>query len=80
VNREAEFTKEIRYLTGLMRQNCQDASWRVEQLLSKLEEGEKLDTTSLSVHLSEARNELHLLMRGIEQIERHCDMALSDDS
>ena len=78
VNREANFIKEIRYLTGLMRQNCQDASWRVERLLSTLEEGESLDTTSLSVDLYEARNELQLLMRGIEHIERHCDLK-SDD-
>jgi hypothetical protein len=80
VNREADFIKEIRYLTGLMRQNCQDASWRVERLLSRLEEGEELDTTSLSVDLYEARNELHLLMRGIEHIERNCDLVSSNDS
>jgi hypothetical protein len=78
VNREADFIKEIRYLTGLMRQNCRDASWRVERLLSTLEEGESLDTTSLSVDLYEARNELQLLMRGIEHIERHCELK-SDD-
>jgi hypothetical protein len=77
VNKEADFIKEMRYLTGLMRQNCQDASWRVERLLSRLEVGEELDTTSLSVDLYEARNELHLLMRGIEHMERHCK-AVSD--
>jgi hypothetical protein len=79
VNREADFIKEIRYLTGLMRQNCLDASWRVERLLSKVEEGESLDTTSLSVDLYEARNELHLLMRGIEGIEKHCELESDDD-
>ncbi len=79
VNREADFIKEIRYLTGLMRQNCQDASWRVERLLSRVEEGESVDTTSLSVNLYEARNELQLLMRGIEHIERHCGLDSHDD-
>ena len=33
---EADFIKEIRYLSGLMRQNCHDASWRMERLLSKV--------------------------------------------
>lgn len=79
VDREADFVKEIRYLTGLMRQNCQDASWRVERLLSTFEQGKSLDTTSLSVDLYEARNELHLLMRGIEHIERHCELKSDDD-
>jgi hypothetical protein len=80
VHRQADFIKEIRYLTGLMRQNCQDATWRVERLLSKVEEGESVDTTTLSVDLYEARNELHLLMRGIEHIERHCRLVSHDDS
>jgi hypothetical protein len=74
VNREADHIKEIRYLTGLMRQNCQDASWRVERLLSKLEEGGSLDTRSTSVQLGEARKELHLMMRGIEGIEKLCEL------
>ena len=63
-----------------MRQNCQDASWRVERLLSKLEEGEELDTTITSIELGDARKELHLLMRSIEHIERHCDLVSSNDS
>jgi hypothetical protein len=79
MNREADFIKEIRYLIRLMRQNCQDASWRVERLLSKLEEGESLDTIGTSVDLSEARNELHLLMRGIEGIEKLCELESDDD-
>jgi hypothetical protein len=61
---EADFVKEIRYLSGLMHQNCHDASWRMEQLLSKVEQGESLDTRSTSIQLREARGELHLLMRG----------------
>jgi hypothetical protein len=39
MNSEADFIKEIRYLAGLMRQNCHDASWRMERLLSKVEQG-----------------------------------------
>jgi hypothetical protein len=63
-----------------MRQNCHDASWRVERILAKLEEGESLDTTITSIELGDARKELHLLMRSIEHIERHCDLVSSDDS
>jgi hypothetical protein len=80
MNREAAFIKEIRYLTGLMRQNCHDASWRVERVLSKLEEGGSLDTTITSVELSDARKELHLLMRSIEHIERVCEAESPNDS
>jgi hypothetical protein len=65
---EADFIKEIRYLSGLMRQNCHDASWRMERLLSKVEQGESLDTRSTSIQLSEARDELQLLMRGIARV------------
>ncbi len=63
-----------------MRQNCHDASWRVERILAKLEEGESLDTTITTIELGDARKELHLLMRSIEHIERHCDLVSSDDS
>jgi hypothetical protein len=63
-----------------MRQSCHDASWRVERILSKLEEGESLDTTITSVELGEARKELHLLMRSIEHLERYCDLVSSNDS
>jgi hypothetical protein len=80
MNGEADFIKEIRYLIGLMRQNCQDASWRVERLLSKLEEGESLDTRSTSVQLDEARTELQLMMRGMEGIEKLCELESEDDS
>jgi hypothetical protein len=76
---EADFIKEIRYLAGLMRQNCHDASWRMERLLSKVEQGESLDTRSTSIQLSEARDELQLLMRGIESIQKLCELE-SDDS
>src|SRR5215212_6456978 len=30
MNSEADFIKEISYLAALMRQNCHDASWRME--------------------------------------------------
>ena len=76
---EADFIKEIRYLAGLMRQNCHDASWRMERLLSKVEQGESLDTRSTSIQLREARDELQLLMRGIEGIQKLCELE-SDDS
>ena len=79
MNSEADFITEIRYLAGLMRQNCHDALWRMERLLSKVEQGESLDTRSTSIQLSEARDELQLLMRGIEGIQKLCELE-SDDS
>ena len=79
MNSEADFIKEIRYLAGLMRQNCHDALWRMERLLSKVEQGESLDTRSTPIQLSEARDELQILMRGIESIQKLCELE-SDDS
>jgi hypothetical protein len=79
MNNEADSIKEIRYLAGLMRQNCHDASWRMERLLSKVEQGESLDTRSTSIQLSEARDELQLLKRGIDSIQKLCELA-SDDN
>ena len=81
MNSEAQyFITEIRYLAALMRQNCHDASWRMERLLSKVEQGESLDTRSTSIQLSEARDELQLLMRGIEGIKKLCEELEWDDS
>jgi hypothetical protein len=79
MNGEADFIKEIRYLAGLMRQNCNDASWRMERLLSKVDQRESLDTRSTYIQLREARDELQLLMRGIEGIQKLCELE-SDDS
>jgi hypothetical protein len=79
MNSEADSIKEIRYLAGLMRQNCHDASWRMERLLSKVEQGESLDTRSTSIQLREARDELQLLKRGIESIQKLCELE-SDDN
>ena len=56
------------------------SSWRMERLLSKVEQGESLDTRSTSIQLSEARDELQLLMRGIEGIHKLCEELQSDDS
>ena len=78
MNSEADLLKEIRYLAGLMRQNCHDASWRMERLLSKVEQGQSLDTRSTSIQLREARDELHRLMRGIEGIQKLCDLESHD--
>ena len=78
MNSEADFIKEIRYLSGLMRQNCHGASWRMERLLSRVEQGESLDTRSTSIQLREARDELHLLMRGIEGIQKLCQLDWDD--
>jgi hypothetical protein len=75
---EADFIKEIRYLAALMRQKCHEASWRMERLLSKVEQGESLDTRATPAQLQEAHDELQLLMRGIEGIEKLCEMELED--
>ena len=80
INGEADFIKEIRYLAGLMRQNCNDASWRMERLLSKVEQGESLDTRSTYIQLREARDELQQLRRGIEGIQKLCEELESVDS
>jgi hypothetical protein len=79
MNSEADFIKEISYLAALMRQNCHDASWRMEQLLSRVEQGESLDTRSTSIQLREAREELQQVMRGIEGIQKLCELE-SDES
>ena len=52
---------------------------KVERGLSKLEEGESVDTTISSIELREARKELHPLMRSVEHIERHCEAESDDD-
>jgi len=50
----------------------------MERLLSQVEQGESLDTRSTPAQLEEAREELHLLMRGIEGIEKLCEMEMDD--
>jgi hypothetical protein len=50
----------------------------MDLLLTKLKEGESLDTRSTSVQLGEARNELRLIMRGIEGIEKLCELESED--
>jgi hypothetical protein len=42
--------------------------------------GEASDARSTSIQLSEARDELQLLMRGIEGIQKLCEELESDDS
>jgi hypothetical protein len=56
------------------------SSWRMERLLSRVDQGESLDTRSTAIQLSEARDELRLLMRGIEGIQKLCEELESDES
>jgi hypothetical protein len=70
VDREMDHTRETRYLAELIRKSCEHALWRVERLLSRLEEGESLNTNSTAVQLTEAREELQRALRGIERIEK----------
>jgi hypothetical protein len=50
----------------------------MERLLSQVEKGESLDTKNTSTQLQEARDELHVWMRGIEGIEKLCEMEQED--
>ena len=70
VERDAEFVRETRYVAGHMRRSCGQALWRVEHLLSKLEDGQSLDDSSTAAQLSEAREELRRALRSIERIEK----------
>jgi hypothetical protein len=50
----------------------------MERLLSMVERGESLDTMNTPTQLQEARDELQVLMRGIEGIEKLCEMEMDD--
>jgi hypothetical protein len=50
----------------------------MELLLSKVEQGESLDTRSTSIQLGDARDELQLSMRGIEGIQKLCEQEWDD--
>ncbi len=78
VDREKDFIKETRYLVELMRRSCEHTSWRMEQLLSRLEEGESLNTRSTATQLAEAREEMHQALQHIERIEKLCELELRD--
>jgi hypothetical protein len=80
MNSEAQFIKEISYLAALMHQNCHHASWRMEQLLLKVQQGESLDTRSTTIQLREAGEELQQVMRSIEGIQKLCEELESEES
>jgi hypothetical protein len=67
---DADLIRETQYVLGHMRRNCRHALWRVEQLLSKLEQGESLNTSSTATQLAEAREELRRALGSIEHIEK----------
>ena len=68
MERDADLIRETQYIMGHMRRNCRHALWRVEQLLSKLEKGESLNTSSTATQLAEAREELRRALGVIERI------------
>lgn len=78
MDREKEFIKETRYLVELMRRSCEHTSWRVGQLLQRLEGGESLNTRSTATQLAEAQEEMHQALEHIERIEKLCDLELHD--
>ena len=67
---DADLIRETQYVMGHMRRNCRHSLWRVEQLLSKLEQGESLNTSSTATQLAEAREELRRALGAIEHIEK----------
>jgi hypothetical protein len=67
---KANFIREVRYLAEHVRQNCEHALWRTEQLLSRLQEGESLDTSATAAQLDRTREELLRARGGIERIEK----------
>jgi len=69
-NEKADFIRETRYLAEHMRQNCEHALWRAERLLSRLEEGESLNTSATAAQLDRIREELRGALGGIERIEK----------
>ncbi len=70
MDHETDFIKEMRYVAERMRRSCEHALWRVERLLSRLEEGEPANTSSTGIQLSETREELQRALGGIERIEK----------
>jgi hypothetical protein len=74
MDRQEDFIKEIRYLVELMRRSCEHTSWRVEQLLSRLEDGESLNTRGSATQLAEAQEEMRQALRHIERIEKLCEL------
>jgi len=73
MDRQEDFIKEIRYLVELMRRSCEHTSWRVEHLLSRLEDGESLNTRGCATQLAEAQEEMHQALQNIERIEKLCE-------
>ena|SRR5215203_3784927 len=73
MERDAHFIEETLYVAGHMRHSCRHALWRVEELLSKLENGESLNTRATTTQLAEAREELRRALGGIEHIEKLCE-------
>ncbi len=72
---KTECIRHARYLAKLIRRDSRDALWRIERLLSRVEEGESLNTNSAAVQLTQARDELSSTLRGTEGIDR---LLLSD--
>jgi hypothetical protein len=67
---EVEYISHARYIAKLIRHDSKDALWRIERLLSRLEEGESLNTNSAAVQLTQARMELSETLRGIEGLDQ----------
>ena len=73
VDRRADFIRQAKHLTGLIRHDSKDALSRIELLLSKLEEGESLKAVDIAAELTDARLEMYEVLRGTERIEELCE-------
>jgi hypothetical protein len=67
---KVECISHARYLAKLIHRDSKDALWRIERLLSRLEEGESLNTHSATVQLRQARMELSETLRGIDGLDQ----------
>ena len=73
VDRRADFIRQTKHLTGLIRHDSKDALSRIELLLSKLEEGKSLNADEIDAALKAARLEMYEVVKGTERIEELCE-------
>jgi hypothetical protein len=71
---KADLSRETRSLAEHVRQNCGHALWRAERILSRLEEGESLNTSGTAAQLVRSQEELRGALGGIERIEELCEL------
>lgn len=73
VDPRADFIRQAKHLTELIRHDSKDALSRIELLLSRLGEGKSLNADDIAGALDDARLEMYEVLRGIERIEELCE-------